>query len=221
MDERMRSFIELYRYFALRDDYREQVEKLTEAAFYAYEERGISRAAARALYGKILEGSVTRLEQYASCAYAHFLSYGMELMERQEYQIGAVDMGNLFHSSIDLCFKELRENHRSAAGITEEERKALVKSCVARVTEEYGNTILKSSARNQYLAGRIERMTDRTMWALSEQLKKGDFVPVGFEVSFSAIDNLKAMKIRLSEDEALHLRGRIPRWMGIPKRNLP
>ena len=204
-------FIELYRYFALRDDYREQVEKLTEAAFYAYEERGISRAAARALYGKILEGSVTRLEQYASCAYAHFLSYGMELMERQEYQIGAVDMGNLFHSSIDLCFKELRENHRSAARITEEERKALVKSCVARVTEEYGNTILKSSARNQYLAGRIERMTDRTMWALSEQLKKGDFVPVGFEVSFSAIDNLKAMKIRLSEDEALHLRGRIDR----------
>ena len=204
-------FLELYRYFALREDYREQVEKLTQAAFYSYEERGISRAAARALYGKILEGSVTRLEQYASCAYAHFLSFGMELMERQEYQIGAVDMGNLFHNSIDLCFKELKENHKSAAELTPEERKALVKSCVARVTEEYGNTILKASARNTYLAGRIERMTDRTMWALSEQLKKGDFVPVGFEVSFSAIDNLEAMKIRLSEDEALHLRGRIDR----------
>lgn len=110
-----------------------------------------------------------------------------------------------------MSFRELREKNQSAAHLTEGERKALVKSCVAKVTEEYGNTILKSSARNQYLAGRIERMTERTMWALGEQLKKGDFVPVGFEVSFSAIDNLKAMKIRLSEEEELHLRGRIDR----------
>ena len=38
------------------------------------------------MYGRILQGSVTRLEQYASCAYAHFLKYGLELMERQEYE---------------------------------------------------------------------------------------------------------------------------------------
>ena len=49
------------------------------------------------------------------------------------------------------------------------------------------------------------------MWALSEQLKKGDFVPVGFEVSFSAADQLKAMRIPLSKEEAIHLRGRIDR----------
>lgn len=204
-------FLELYRYFAGREDYREQVDKLTEAAFYSYEERGISRAAARALYGTVLQGSVTRLEQYASCAYAHFLSYGLELMERQEYQIGAADMGNLFHSSLDLCFQELRNRQEDLRKLSEADRKSLVEECVAKVTEEYGSTILKSSARNQYLAGRIQRMTDRTMWALAEQLKKGDFVPAGFEVSFSAIDNLEAMRIRLSEDEELHLRGRIDR----------
>ncbi len=51
-------------------------------------------------------------------------------------------------------------------------------------------------------------MTERTIWALAEQLKKGDFEPAGFEVAFSAIDNLSAMKIRLSEEEQLHLRGR-------------
>ena len=55
-----------------------------DAAFYSYEERGIGRAAARALYGQSLQGSVTRLEQFASCGYAHFLKYGLELMERQE-----------------------------------------------------------------------------------------------------------------------------------------
>ena len=90
----------------------------------------------------------------------------------------------------------------------------LLKGCLlytSRVTEEYGNTIMASSARNAYLAGRVERITDRTIWALAEQVKKGDFEPTGFEVSFSAIDNLKAMRISLSEDEELQLRGRIDR----------
>ncbi len=204
-------FLELYRWFAKEPEYAPLVKALTEAAFYFYEEKGISRAAARALYGKILQGSVTRLEQYASCAYAHFLQYGLELMERQEYQIAAVDMGNMFHSSIDLCFKELGRQKRNLTDLTERQRKELTEACVRQVTEEYGFTIFTDSARNKYLAGRIERMTDRTLWALAEQLKKGDFVPSGFEVSFSAIDNLQAMKIRLSGDEEMHLRGRIDR----------
>ncbi|WP_442855537.1 helicase-exonuclease AddAB subunit AddB [Clostridium sp. Marseille-P2415] len=204
-------FLELFKAFLLSGDYKEEGKKLAEAAFYTYNKRGIGKAAAKALYGSVISGSVTRMEQYASCAYAHFLNYGLELMERQEYELAAMDIGNLFHDSIDLWFNRMKEEGRDFRTISGEERKALVHECVARVTEEYGNTILKSSARNSYLAGKVERITDRTVWALSEQLKKGDFTPVGFEVSFSAADDLKAMRISLSKDEAIHLQGRIDR----------
>lgn len=203
--------LELYRWFASRPEYREEIRSLVDAAFYSYEERGIGRAAARALYGTALSGSVTRLERYAACAYAHFLQYGLELTRRQEYRLEAVDMGNLFHESIDRCFRIMRETGGDWHALTEEGRKKLVHTCVDQVTKEYGNTIFSSSARNGYLAKKIESITDRTIWALAEQMKKGDFSPAGFEVSFSAIDNLSAMKISLSEDEALHLQGRIDR----------
>lgn len=193
------------------EEEREQVRRLAEAAFYSYEEKGIGRAAARALYGPLLQGSVTRLEQYASCAYAHFLKYGLELMERQEYRLEAVDMGNLFHQSIDLCFETMKREETDWKTLTDETRKELVARCVSQVAQQYGNTILSSSARNAYLARRVERITDRTIWALAEQIKKGDFVPSGFEVSFTAADNLSAMRIRLSEEEELRLKGRIDR----------
>ena len=205
------AFMQLFQHFYTSAEHRDKVRQLVDAAFYSYEERGIGRAAARALYGRELQGSVTRLEQFASCAYAHFLRYGLELMERQEYELEAVDMGNLFHQSIDRCFACMKDRGQDWRDLTEEGRKSLVKECVTQVTEEYGNTIRSSSARNAYLAGRVERITDRTIWALAEQVKKGDFEPVGFEVSFSAIDNLKAMRIGLSEDEELQLRGRIDR----------
>ena len=100
----------MFRRFYGQEEYRKLVEKLTDAAFFVYEDKGIGRAAARALYGQKLQGSVTRLEQFAACAYAHFLKYGLELMERQEYQLEAVDMGNLFHQSLDQCFEVIHEN---------------------------------------------------------------------------------------------------------------
>ncbi len=203
--------LELLKAFLASEDHKEEGRQLIEAAFYVYQQKGIGKAAARALYGSVINGSVTRMEQYASCAYAHFLNYGLELMERQEYELAAMDIGNLFHDSIDLWFASMKEEGRDFKTLTAEERKTMVHECVTRVTEEYGNTVLKSSARNAYLAGKVERITDRTVWALSEQLKKGDFTPVGFEVSFSADDHLKAMRLPLSKDEAVHLKGRIDR----------
>ncbi|MDO5350103.1 MAG: PD-(D/E)XK nuclease family protein [Lachnospiraceae bacterium] len=210
-EENSRRVMELFSYLYSQPEYQEQAGKLAEAFAYCYQDQGIGRAAARALYGNILQGSVTRLEQYAACAYSHFLRYGLELMERQEYELGAVDMGNLFHQSLDFCFEALREQGLNLAALSQEERQRLVLENVSRAAEDYGNTILHSSSRNAYLIRRISRITERTMWALGEQLKKGDFKPVGFEVSFSAADNLNAMKIALSEDEALYLKGRIDR----------
>lgn len=210
-DEERGRFLELYHWFFASETYREEIRRLVDAAFYAYDRQGIGRAAARALYGTIVSGSVTRLEQYAACAYAHFLKYGLELTERQRYELKAADLGNLFHDSIDRCFQTMKETGGDWRTLTDEARTALVRQCVEQVTKDYGNTILHSSSRNAYLARRVEHITQRTVWALQQQMLRGDFVPAGFEVSFSAADQLKAMKITLSEDEAIHLRGRIDR----------
>ena len=84
-------------------------------------------------------------------------------------------MGNLFHQSIDRCFEVMKNSGQDWRNLTEEARRRLVQECVSQVTEEYGNTIMQNSARNAYLAGRIERITDRTIWALAEQVKKRRF----------------------------------------------
>ena len=210
-DEEKAQFLELYRWFASSKDNQETLRRFMDAAFFVYEQQGISHAVAKALYGEILSGSVTRLEQYAACAYSHFLRYGLELLERKRFELASSDIGTLFHESIDLCFRRVKEKQYDWHTMTNETRDMLVEECVAAVTENYGNTILGSSARNRYLAQRVGQITKRTVWALQQQIKKGDFIPAGFEVSFSAADNLSAMKIALSESEALHLRGRIDR----------
>ena len=145
--ERNPGFMELYRYLSREGKKAERMELLAEAAAYSYEESGIGREAAKELYGNILHGSVTRMEGYAACAYAHFLTHGLELKKRREYELDLSDMGNLFHRSIDLFFGEVRAQGMDFRTIGEKERRALVKAVVAQVSQEYRNTIMKSSAQ--------------------------------------------------------------------------
>lgn len=197
-------FMELYRYLAKNGNKADEMKRLAEACAYSYEESGIGREAARELYGRILNGSVTRMEGYAACAYAHFLSHGLELKKRREYELDLSDMGNLFHRSIDLFFNEVRERGLDFRTIEEKERRKLVKTIVGRVAYEYRNTIMKSSARNSYLEKKVEWITDRTIRALIYQIQKGDFEPEEFEVDVTT-------RIPLRGGEALNLRGRIDR----------
>jgi len=189
---------ELYTWYKKHPEWSHKIEQLVEAAFYCREERRLSEETATALYGEILKSSVTRLEKYSACAYAHFLSYGLRLRERDMYQFQAVDMGNLFHGAIERFSKKLEQGGYTWTDVPEDVRETFVLDSVDECIVDYGNSILYSSARNEYTILRLKRMLRRTVWALTKQLQKGDFVPVGYEVVFGGG---KIDRIDVCEDE--------------------
>lgn len=202
---------EVFTLYLNKEDFKEELIKLIEGAFYINDDNTLSKAAAKALYGVNLSNSVTRLEQYASCAFAHFLKYGLELEERQEYKLSVPDLGNVFHKAIDLFSKKLMKSSYDWNNIPDDIRNEYVKECVNEAVTGFKNSVLFSSKRNEYIINRIERMTKRTIWALCEQVKRGRFVPKEFEVQFSYLDSLDTVKIEISEEETIHLQGRIDR----------
>lgn len=204
-------FNELFHWYYNNEAYSHIVKLLIEAAYFENAESKISKAVAKALYGTTLENSVTRLEKYAACAFAHFLTYGLSLKERAEYDFQAVDMGNILHKSLELFSKKLNKSGYTWDNLSDEDRDSLAEQCVAECITDYGNTVLYSSARNEYIIGRIKRLVKRTVWALQLQITKGKFKPGNYEVSFSMADNLESINIKLSEDEKMKLKGRIDR----------
>lgn len=198
-------------WYRSQEEYREQAEKLVEAAFLTFEKKGIGRLAARELYGEVLVNSVSRLEKFASCAFAHFLQYGLQLKERSEYVFQAVDMGNIVHDVLERMSARMEKEEKDWATVTDEERDQMVDEAVEQVAAEYGQEILHSSARNEYMIQRMKRILRRTAWALQKQIQTGHFYPVGYEVAFSQAENLKAVNIALSENEKMRLMGRIDR----------
>lgn len=199
-------FKELFNYYKknLEGD---AMETLIKGAFYNGEEKGISKVAAQMLYGNELIGSVTRLEKYAACAFAHFVAYGLRLQERPEYKLANPDIGNIFHMALDLFSERLQESDYTWRNIPDGVREEWASYCVAVAIEQYGNTVFTSTSRNEYLVKKVERITKRTVWALSQQLKLGLFDPTGYELGFTylPVDDV-------SEDPVnIKLTGRIDR----------
>ena len=189
---------ELYTWYKKHPDWSQKIERIVEATFYRSEDRRLTQETAKALDGEILKSSVTRLEKFSACAYAHFLTYGLRLKEREMYQFQAVDLGNLFHGAIERFSKKLEQSGYTWTDVPEEMRETFVQDSVDECIVDYGNSILYSSARNEYTILRLKRMLRRTVWALTKQLEKGDFVPAGYEVVFSGG---KIDRIDICEDE--------------------
>ena len=184
---------------------------LTRAAFRRYRESGLSRIVARALYGQQLENSVSRLETYAACACRHFLQYGLSLQEREEFGFEASDMGTVYHAVLENFAGKLAESNLTWWDFTEDFAAKAVKESVEAYAAIYGETVLYSSARNEYAITRMSRILTRTVLTLQKHLKQGSFQPDDYELSFRFAEDLDSIHVDLSEDEKMHLQGRIDR----------
>ncbi|MCD8125432.1 MAG: PD-(D/E)XK nuclease family protein [Lachnospiraceae bacterium] len=195
---------------SLAQDSTKRFDRILTAAFSVYKGSSISAEAARALYGPELTGSVTRLEQYASCACAQFLGYGLRLTERRENTFTGADRGNYFHRALELFFRLIRERGLDRRSLSEEERRALAAEAVsaAAATDEIDH--LSESAGGRHLAERWGDLAERTIWALCRHLDQGDFEPEAFEMYFDGWSS-GAMQFRLADGTRMVLRGVVDR----------
>ena len=165
-----------------------ELDRLIRQAVMLAEKEQLSAETAQKLYGNTIVGSVTRMEQYARCAFAHFLKYGLGLEERQEYRLQAPDIGNLYHDGLKRFGNELLSMGRKWQEISAEERTALAERCAKEAVEAYATDIFVSSAKNRYLTRQMERVLKKTLDILTAQLSGSDFSPEAFEQSFFHTD---------------------------------
>ena len=195
----------------LDGDCQGRAEELLEAAFLTAQEENLTRNTAGRLYGELLENSVTRLEEFAACAFAHFADYGLGLSEREEYQVRSADIGNIFHRALELFSQKLERSKYNWFNVPDHVRDLLMEQSVEETVETYGSRIFFASARNQYTIQRMKRILRRSVWALHEQIKTGVFIPSAFEISFLAAEDLDAVNLALGESKRMRLKGRIDR----------
>lgn len=174
---------ELYRWYLEQPEWNERIEKLKNISLYKKPEDGLTKETAEKLYGD-WDPSISRMERFVACACAHFLTYGLRLKDREEYEFAALDFGNVIHKSLEHYAEKLENHQESWTEIDARRQQQFIEESVEESIVDYSNTVLYSTARNAYMIPRMKRMMQRTVWAMTEQLKKGVFVPESYEANF-------------------------------------
>ena len=173
------------------------VKMIIEGIYYTSRHPKLLPEIARGLYGNRHNIGITRLERYAACAYSQFLANGLRLSERRKFEIAAYDIGNLYHYSLELFCRKLRNKNLNWRNLTDEDIQKLVEECVNIVFEEYENNAISSDARNKYIANKILKTTINTTEILKSHINAGKFEPAYYE---SVVEHGKVDRVDLYED---------------------
>ncbi len=204
-------FLALFDWYSSRKEYQKDLDKLIHAFYYSNTETEISKAAAQMLYGNVINNSVTRLEKFANCAYAHFLMYGLQLKEREVYEFTRAELGTILHESLEIFSKKLEESPFDWFNVSEEMMCELANQSVDESILQNESMYFYENYRDRYRIHRTKQLMRTTVATLAGQARKGRFIPQKYEFSFSAKENGKDFEIPLSKEELLRLQGRIDR----------
>ncbi len=172
----------LHRWYMEHPPWRNMISALFDAHFPVYEKKRLDPALARALYGDVLFSSFTRLERFGGCAFAHFIEYGLKLAERMEFTFESPDMGTLFHEVLQKYGRSAEESG-GWGSLTDERSDELLREAMRSAVGELYDPSLFETASGAYTLERVYRILRRSIWAITEQIRRGDFLPAGYEVS--------------------------------------
>lgn len=164
-----------------------------------------------ALYGDELTSSVSRIEKYFSCPFAHFATYGLRLEQRPEFRLETFEMGDLFHEALKWISMETNRLNLPWNKLTREQCAYLAREAVERIVPAFSHQILLSSSRYRYIQRKLMRIIEKTMVALTHHAKSSFFKPVAVEASFGPKEQLPPLEIPLRSGRRMQLRGRIDR----------
>lgn len=203
---------ELFEYFAQKEQYKNELESLVNTAFAGNDislTDSVTSKIAHAIYGNVIYGSITRLEKYAECAYAHYLKYGLKLKERDEFKFDIADMGTVFHDVCEEFSALLLRNGKTWNDVSEEELTKYTLDAVRTATNR--QAAIYDTFRTSYTVKRIERIMLKSIHTLREHVLCGDFIPSKFEYEFAETSDLSAFNFKLNDKDRLKLMGRIDR----------
>jgi ATP-dependent helicase/nuclease subunit B len=170
----------------------------------------LSKSIVDSFFQGSLRTSVTRLERFASCPFAHFAGSILGLQERELFKLDPPGMGVFMHEAMSILFSRLHDS-KELAKMGADEIATLVAEIVEELAPRLQNEILLSSARYRYMTRVLRRILRNSVAALAEHERYSLFQPVGHEIIFGRPGHLPALILRLENGREVAVRGRIDR----------
>lgn len=167
---------------------------------------------ARVLYGNPLRSSVSRLEQFASCPFQHFVASGLRLGERKRFELDARERGSFQHEVLARFHVSLTQDGPGWRAITESEARARVRTISEQVATEFRRGLSLHTGVNRFASRHLTLQLEGLVAELLRWLPHYGFNPEWVELAFGSRNApLPAWTLDLGQDRQLQLEGKMDR----------
>ncbi len=154
--------------------------------------------------------SVSRLEQFASCPYRHFIDYGLRPVRQENFEFESNDAGTFFHTALE------RYMNRAGADpawpdFTPEQVDGFMDAVCAELTEEWEDSPLRSDAVGEWTGEGYLRRVRRAAQVLTRFAANSDFRTIATEQVFGEAEGLPPIVMHLADGSKAVIRGKIDR----------
>ena len=175
----------------------------------AEEKHHLQQATARRLF-MTDRLSVSRLEQFASCPYRHFIDYGLKPVQQESFTFENNDAGTFFHEALDRYMKQAGAE-KGWPYLTPEETDRVMNSILAELTEEWKDSPLREDALGEWTGEGYLRRVRRAAQVLTRFAANSDFRTIATEQCFGEQEGLPPIVMTLADGSRAAIRGKIDR----------
>ena len=148
----------------------------------------------------------SRMNQYASCPFSYFCTYGMALREEAAAELRTPDIGTFVHAILEQFFRECAGR---TYPIPQAETEALADRLIADYVRRLG--VSDGDHRLTYLFTRLRRHVLVFLDAVMREFSQSRFVPAAFELPMGKAGSASALRLSLDDGIEVSLAGTIDR----------
>lgn len=183
----------VYEYFRERQMYPQLMDMIDEKRSIARSFDTIPPEDAEELYGQgSIVYSASRLNTYARCPYMYFLHYGLGIRKREEWEIGAADVGTYAHAVIEGFCRAVEEGEQDPEkkmerwrNLGDEERDNILDNLFAKAEREIKNSEIAQRGKAVSVIRRMKKVISNAAETVHSSLKYGKYAISGEEQRIS------------------------------------
>ncbi len=194
--------------------YAKRVQQLAQSLQAKNVPEDLQENIVEALYGDTIFASVSKIESFYQCEYQYFVTYGLQLKERELFGLSPAATGEFFHEALDQLFKVLIREGWSLSELSQEEVQVVTESILQQMLGETKFAILNASNRMNYIRYQLTKTIQRVSWALKIQSGRTGMNTIKTEVLFGQFaqqQSLDSLDFSLRNGKKLSVRGKIDR----------
>ncbi len=174
---------DLNRWFRAQDMWQDAAARLDAAADYHNQTVKLDAALLHEM-GKDDWFSISRMERFTGCPFAHYAGYLLGAQPREEAKLEVTDRGSFIHSVIEQIARWVDNTYGSWQQVEESRLETELDRILRAETERLIAGVDEPTQKMKWSLVRLREVARTSILAICYHLRAGQFVPLGHEIVF-------------------------------------